>query len=149
MTPIRNPAENAFPDRLLAEAVRALEQDGAQPLDDPNAEARAREAGGDFEQRIIARAGSLAVSDGLADALRQTRRVIGLILAAGLVLAVVAGAHGEMLVGGDPRPVGAGSIVYIPRRTRHAFTNRSAEPATAYAIYTPPFDGEDRVLLEE
>ncbi len=57
-----------------------------------------------------------------------------------LVVVLLKG-HGEMLIGRETRPVGVGSILYIPRHTRHAFSNLSGEPATAYVIYTPPFDG--------
>jgi mannose-6-phosphate isomerase-like protein (cupin superfamily) len=64
------------------------------------------------------------------------------------LLVVILKGHGEMLIGTETRPVGAGSILYIPRHTRHAFTNESGEPATAYAIYTPPFDGVDRVAAD-
>jgi hypothetical protein len=81
-----------FPDRLLAEAVRALERDGAQPIDDPRAEAEAAGAGGDFEQRVAIRARSLDSSRGLGEALGQTRQVIGVIMAVGMLLAAVAGA---------------------------------------------------------
>ncbi len=81
-----------FSDRLLAEALRALEQDGATPIADPAAEASAIEADGDLEHRIVVRARSLPVSERLAAAVRQVRRAIGLILAVGLILAAVAGA---------------------------------------------------------
>jgi hypothetical protein len=27
----------------------------------------------------------------------------------------------------------------------HAFANQSGAPAVAYVVYTPPFDGKDRV----
>ncbi len=52
---------------------------------------------------------------------------------------------GTMQLGAEIRPVGEGSLLYVPRGTVHAFTNTSGAPATAYAIYLPPFDGEDRV----
>jgi hypothetical protein len=81
-----------FPDRLLAEAVRALERDGAQPIDDPRAEAEAVAGGGDFETLLAVRARSLDTSSNLGQALGQTRRVIGLIIAAGMLLAALAGA---------------------------------------------------------
>ena len=64
-----------------------------------------------------------------------------------LVVIVIEG-HGSMLIGQQSQPVAAGSVVYIPRRTRHAFSNESGAPATAYTIYTPPFDGKDRVADE-
>ena len=64
------------------------------------------------------------------------------------LLVVVIEGRGSMLVERQRQPVGAGSVVYIPRRTRHAFRNESGAPATAYVIYTPPFDGKDRVADE-
>ena len=30
----------------------------------------------------------------------------------------------------------------------HAFVNASDAPAKAYAVYVPPFDGDDRVLVD-
>ncbi len=56
--------------------------------------------------------------------------------------------YGTMRLGAETRPLGAGSIVYVPRATPHAFTNLSGAPAAAYAIYFPPFDGKDRVPVE-
>ena len=64
-----------------------------------------------------------------------------------LVVVILRG-HGQMLLGTDRRPVGEGSILYIPRGTVHSFANESGEPGAAYAIYTPPFDGKDRVDVE-
>ena len=81
-----------FPDRLLAEAVRALERDGAQPIDEPRAEARATETGGDLEQRIAVRARSLGAADELEHSLRKTRQMIGVILGIAALLAAIAGA---------------------------------------------------------
>jgi mannose-6-phosphate isomerase-like protein (cupin superfamily) len=46
----------------------------------------------------------------------------------------------------EERAVGQGSILYVPRATVHAFRNTSDEPAAAYAVYTPAFDGQDRQL---
>ncbi len=91
-SPVAEADAVGFPDRLLAEAVRALEQDGGAPVADPAADAAAIEADGDLEHRIVARARSLPVSDRLGKALRQTGRAIGLILGAGLLVAAIAGA---------------------------------------------------------
>ena len=55
---------------------------------------------------------------------------------------------GTMRLGAETRPVGPGSILYVPRGTPHAFTNLSGAPAAAYAVYAPPFDGKDRVPVE-
>lgn len=53
---------------------------------------------------------------------------------------------GTMKIGEEERRVGQGSIVYVPRGTAHAFRNLSDAPAVAYAVYSPAFDGKDRVL---
>ena len=54
---------------------------------------------------------------------------------------------GRMHIDGEERPVGAGSILHIPRGAVHAFINESGTPAVAYLIHAPPFDGDDRVLI--
>jgi mannose-6-phosphate isomerase-like protein (cupin superfamily) len=61
---------------------------------------------------------------------------------------VILRGHGGMRLGDEERPVGEGSILYIPRATVHAFRNASGEPAVAYAVYAPAFDGRDRVPAE-
>jgi mannose-6-phosphate isomerase-like protein (cupin superfamily) len=63
-----------------------------------------------------------------------------------LVVVMVRG-HGSMLLGDEERPVGVGSILYVPRGTVHAFRNAADEPAVAYAVYAPAFDGKDRVIV--
>ena len=60
-----------------------------------------------------------------------------------LVVVMLRG-HGAMRLGAEERAVGEGSILYVPRGTVHAFRNASPEPAAAYAVYTPAFDGQDR-----
>jgi mannose-6-phosphate isomerase-like protein (cupin superfamily) len=61
------------------------------------------------------------------------------------LLVVMQRGFGTMRMGDETLPVGEHSILYVPRGTVHAFTNTSAEPAVAYVVYTPPFDGTDRV----
>jgi mannose-6-phosphate isomerase-like protein (cupin superfamily) len=61
------------------------------------------------------------------------------------LLVVIVRGHGTMLLGDAALPVGERSILYVPRGTVHAFTNQSDAPAVAYAVYTPPLDGKDRV----
>jgi mannose-6-phosphate isomerase-like protein (cupin superfamily) len=61
---------------------------------------------------------------------------------------VVLRGHGTMLLGTEVHPVGEGSILYVPRGTLHAFNNTSRAPAVAYAVYSPAFDGKDRVVAE-
>jgi mannose-6-phosphate isomerase-like protein (cupin superfamily) len=50
-----------------------------------------------------------------------------------------------MLIGEEERRVGPGSILYVPRATRHAFRNESAAPAVAFVMYIPPLEWVDRV----
>ena len=94
-------------DRLLAEAVRAFEQDGSNPLRDRTAEAVGRRAGGDFEHRIVTRARSLGAAEQFADALRRVRQMTGLVVMLGTVFALVAGAATVRAALGDER---AGSV---------------------------------------
>jgi mannose-6-phosphate isomerase-like protein (cupin superfamily) len=61
------------------------------------------------------------------------------------LIVVILRGHGGMTLGSKERPVGEGSVLYVPRGTVHAFRNATAEPAVAYAIYAPAFDGKDRV----
>jgi mannose-6-phosphate isomerase-like protein (cupin superfamily) len=61
-----------------------------------------------------------------------------------LVVVLLRG-EGAMRLGDDERPVGAGSLLYVPRGAPHAFRNTAGEPAAAWVIYAPPFDGKDRV----
>ncbi len=58
---------------------------------------------------------------------------------------VVVRGHGTMRIGDAALPVGEHSVLYVPRGTVHAFANESGGPALAYVLYTPPFDGVDRV----
>ena len=64
-----------------------------------------------------------------------------------LVVVMLRG-YGSMRLGSETLPVGPSSILYVPRGTPHAFTNASGEPALAYAVYTPAFDGKDRVPVD-
>jgi mannose-6-phosphate isomerase-like protein (cupin superfamily) len=63
-------------------------------------------------------------------------------------LVVIARGYGTLRIGDRTLPVGEGSIVYVPRGNVHAFTNESDAPAVSYLIYTPPYDGVDRVETE-
>lgn len=61
------------------------------------------------------------------------------------LLVLLLGGHGSMQIGEERRELGQGSLIYVPRGTVHAFRNAAAEPAVAYVVYLPPFDGRDRV----
>ena len=64
-----------------------------------------------------------------------------------LVVVILRG-YGRMRLQDSERSIGEGSVLHVPRGTVHAFTNESDEPAVAYAMYTPAFDGKDRVVVD-
>jgi mannose-6-phosphate isomerase-like protein (cupin superfamily) len=53
---------------------------------------------------------------------------------------------GKLEIAGTWRDVKPGEWVLIPRRTTHAFKAEGGAPAVALSIFTPAFDGKDRVL---
>jgi mannose-6-phosphate isomerase-like protein (cupin superfamily) len=61
------------------------------------------------------------------------------------LLVMIVRGHGTMQIGDAALPVGEGSLLYVPRGAVHAFVNQSGAPSVAYVIYSPPFDGVDRV----
>ena len=61
------------------------------------------------------------------------------------LLVVTLEGYGSMLLGDEERAIGPRSIVYIPRGTVHAMRNLSGKVLYGYAVFTPPFDGKDRV----
>ncbi|MCP5420301.1 MAG: DUF2868 domain-containing protein [Gammaproteobacteria bacterium] len=76
---------------LLAEAVR-LHEEGQGYLDEPDAEAAARAAGGDLQHRIIVRAHALSVAPALTQALHQLRGASTVVVIVALIFVTVAGA---------------------------------------------------------
>ena len=64
------------------------------------------------------------------------------------LLVVMLRGHGHMRLRDEERAVGEGSILYVPRGTVHAFRNEADEPAIAFAVYWPPFDGRDRIKVD-
>lgn len=54
--------------------------------------------------------------------------------------------RGRMLLGDTWHDVGAGDLIHVPRGTPHAFV--SDGPATALSLFTPNFDGADRIWVE-
>lgn len=91
--------------RWLTEAVR-LREEHAGPLEDQEANRRARQQGGDLAARIETRALWLAERDGMATALRHWKQGARLALLALMLLAVVSGAGlGLAALGDGQRPV--------------------------------------------
>ena len=89
-------------DRLLAEAVRAVERDGASAIDEPDAEAAARAAGGDLEERIVRRAAALTDAASLRAALKRARHVSAWIVLVALGVGALAGAGAVQAALGAP-----------------------------------------------
>jgi len=79
-------------DRVLAEAVRVLEQDGAVLFREDRADEIARVAGGDFEHRVVRRASALSAASSLREALTRVRSATLWIIVAAVALAVITGA---------------------------------------------------------
>jgi mannose-6-phosphate isomerase-like protein (cupin superfamily) len=48
--------------------------------------------------------------------------------------------RGTMIVGDEQREIDEGTLVVIPRRTRHAIRNTSSEPMSYVSATSPPFD---------
>lgn len=89
----------------LTEAVR-LREEHAGPLEDQEANRRARQQGGDLATRIATRALWLAERDRMAEALRHWKQGARLALMALMVLAVFSGAGlGLAALGDGQRPV--------------------------------------------
>jgi len=91
--------------RWLTEAVR-LREEHAGPLEDQEANRRARQLGGDLAARIETRALFLAERDGMSTALRHWKQGARLALLALLLMAVLSGAGLALAALGDgQRPV--------------------------------------------
>jgi mannose-6-phosphate isomerase-like protein (cupin superfamily) len=52
---------------------------------------------------------------------------------------------GRLFLGDQSIPVKAGSVVFVPYGTPHYFVNTGPEPAVIIAVFSPPYDGKDRV----
>jgi len=63
--------------------------------------------------------------------------------------AIVLKGYGTLTVGDRKLELRPGSIVTIPRGTPHSFLNKSPEPAVAYAMFNPAFDGKDFVPVPQ
>ena len=59
--------------------------------------------------------------------------------------AIVLKGYGILWIGDRKLELKPGSIVTIPRGVPHSFTNQSPEPAVAYVVFNPAFDGKDYV----
>jgi mannose-6-phosphate isomerase-like protein (cupin superfamily) len=55
--------------------------------------------------------------------------------------------HGYLMMDNRRIDLSAGDVVYIPRGAVHYFVNTGGEPAVAFVIFSPPFDGKDNVPI--
>ena len=60
---------------------------------------------------------------------------------------VVLGGAGTLLLDDEAHEVAAGSVVVIPRGTVHSL-RVTRGPVEAVSVFSPPFEGEDRRLVE-
>lgn len=65
------------------------------------------------------------------------------------LMVVVLEGEGTMLIGTHTQPIGPHSIVYVPRRAAHSMHNTKSKPLIGYAVFTPAFDGKDRVPVAQ
>jgi hypothetical protein len=85
------PPPYRFRDRLIAEAVRLEEDRLGHIIDDPAAEVLAREAGGDFEQKVLERARHLDLGRRVEASLESLIQIRAWLLFAVLLTAFLAG----------------------------------------------------------
>jgi mannose-6-phosphate isomerase-like protein (cupin superfamily) len=56
---------------------------------------------------------------------------------------------GRLTLGDQKIKVKAGQVVHIPRGTSHAFHNLGSNPAVVISVFSPGFDGKDRIYEEK
>jgi hypothetical protein len=83
--------KNSFRDRLVAECVRLEEDRLGRILDDPAAESRARDSGGDFEHRIVSRAAAMPLGRRMGASLDGIGPMRFWLLVGALLVAFLAG----------------------------------------------------------
>lgn len=60
---------------------------------------------------------------------------------------VVQSGGGVFDLGGVLHTLREGDVVVIPRKTVHSFSPDEGKPCTVLSIFTPPFDGKDRIWI--
>ncbi len=65
------------------------------------------------------------------------------------LIAVIQKGHGVLRMGSREMRAAPGSVFSIPRGVPHSFVNESEEPAVAFVVFTPAFDGQDTIPLPE
>ena len=100
-------------DRLLMELVRLREESAGHPPHTPDADARAIAAGGDFAQRLAARAQALPESDARLRALRHLRRSALALVGIALTFSGIAGIAAASTTLGSRQPVSLPLLVCV------------------------------------
>lgn len=62
---------------------------------------------------------------------------------------VVLRGTGKMQLGTEVIDIAPGTVLHIPSGVRHSVTIDAGKQAAAISIFTPPFDGKDRVMGAE
>jgi mannose-6-phosphate isomerase-like protein (cupin superfamily) len=57
--------------------------------------------------------------------------------------------RGYMIMDSRRIELSPGDIVHIPRGAAHYYVNTGIEPAVAFVVFSPPFDGKDVVPLKD
>jgi mannose-6-phosphate isomerase-like protein (cupin superfamily) len=60
------------------------------------------------------------------------------------VIHVVQGA-GRLTIDGVKHKIGAGTVISIPPNTPHSFYSMGKVPTVLISVFSPPFDGKDRI----
>lgn len=64
-----------------------------------------------------------------------------------LVVFIVRG-EGVLHVAGNAHPLSEGAIAVIDRGIPHWFENTGPEPAAAFVVFAPPYDGTDNIPVD-
>lgn len=56
---------------------------------------------------------------------------------------------GRLTIGNQKVKVKAGQVVHIPCGTKHAFHNLGSNPAVVMSVFSPGFDGKDRIYEDK
>ena len=62
--------------------------------------------------------------------------------------AILLEGEGTLILGKDHVKMKPGDVVTVPRNVLHAYINEGNAPSVVYVIFSPPFDGKDRVVVE-
>ena len=57
--------------------------------------------------------------------------------------------NGQLILGDKKLSVKPGAVVSIPKGIPHAFVNQSNQPAAAFVVFMPAFDGIDTIPVKE